>query len=284
MNKTVLAVALAAGMGLGGTSAMALVLNPFTVNEGSVPGAGPNIITNAGGFSGAYTEIATFDGAGNFSTSIKWTAGSIYDTSNTVIGSQLNYPIGTTGYGMYGLFVAGGTYVTVAGVTTFTFNPGGSLGLYIDPDRNTDLTTAPANGSTAWTPGGVTTDDYQVASGAALGGTGSLNPFLSTCNNPLNPGGVGNFCGSFGVNTSFDLTNPNGPLYFTSPSPFYNLSFNSGQLKSFDVAGTQEISGSLDVNFARATVPEPGTIALLGFGLLGMCMAKRGRKKDLNQA
>lgn len=277
MNKTVLAVALTAAMGLGSTSVMALVLNPFTVNEGSVPGALPLVHTNVGGFSGAYTEIATFDGLGNFSTSIKWTAGSMYDTANTVIGSQLNSPIGNFGYNMYALFVAGGTYVTTLGVTTFTFNPGGSLAIFIDPDRNSTLNVAPVNGATPWAVAGVTGDDYQIASGATIGGTGSLNPFLSTCNNPLNPLGVGNFCGSFGVNTSFDLTNPNGPLYFTSPSPFYNLSFNSGQLKSFDVAGTQEISGSLDVNFANR-VPEPATLVLMGLGLLGMGATSRRRK------
>lgn len=288
MNKTALAVALTAAMGFGSTSVMALVLNPFTVNEGSVPGALPLIHTNVGGFSGAYTEVATFDGLGNFSTSIRWTAGSMYDTANTVIGSQLNSPIGGFGYNMFALFVAGGTYITIAGVTTFTFNPGGNLALFIDPDRNTTVTggtgpsSTPVNGSTPWTVGGITGDDYQVASGAAIGGTGVLNPFLSTCESSVNPGGVGNNCGSFGVNTSFNLTNPNGPLYFTAPSPFYNLSFNSGQLKSFDVAGTQVISGSLDVNFANR-VPEPGTIALLGFGLLGMSMARRGRKQGINQ-
>jgi hypothetical protein len=275
MSKTALAVALTAAMGFGSTNVMALVLNPFTVDEGSVPGAISNVITNAGGFSGAYTEVVTFDGAGNFSTSIKWTAGSIYDTSNNVLGSQLN-AITSNGYGMYGLFVASGTYVTVAGVTTFTFNPGGNLGIFIDAGQNTTFATTPANGATSWVAGGTTSDDYQIASGAAVGGTGSLNPFLSTCESAVNPGGVGNFCGSFGVNTSFDLTNPNGPLYFTAPSPFYNLSFNSGQLKAFEVAGTQTISGSLDVNFAR--VPEPATLALMGLGLLGMGATTRRRK------
>lgn len=284
MKKTVLAVALTAAMGFGSTSVMALVLNPFTVDEGSVPGTGAigSLHTNAGGFTGNYTEVATFDGAGNFATSIRWTANGIYDVNNVSFSSFVN-SAGAEGYKMYGLFMAVGTYLTdLSGKTTFTFSPGGSLSLFIDPDNNSivnggGIVLNPTNGSTPWTVHGTTSDDYEIASGVTVGGEGTLDPNLTTC------GGFSNNCGSFGVNTTFNLTNPNGPLYFTAPSPFYSLSFNSGQLKDFSVAGTQVISGSLDVNFANR-VPEPGTIALLGFGLLGMSMARRGRKQGINQA
>lgn len=255
-----------AAMVTASAGSMAAVFPDFQVTEGSVPLALTNTFT-ADKITGNYVEVVTF-GPGTFSTSIKFNAGQFVGLDGTVpVANQLG-SLTTNQYGLYALLQGSGTYVTNgAGVTTFTFSPGGSLNVFIDPSSDTTFT-APATGASPFTTGN-TGDDYLIGFGALLSGAGTLDPTLSTCIGGIN-------CGSFGTTTSFALT-ALGKTYFTAPVPFYNVAFESGQLNSFAVAGTQTINGSLDIVFGR--VPEPSSIALMGLGLMGLGFSLRRNKQ-----
>jgi len=262
--KFILKVGTAAAMAVAFSSAHAVPITPvFTV----APGAGEQgSLGNfqANNISADYNELLTFVTASNFLVSIQFAANS-FSLKDT--GGNTNYNASQTGlglnYGLYGLFTGQGTYAfdPMTLKTTFTLTPGGAFSLFFDKNNNTTFT-QPLTAASAY--GTVNTaDDIVFANGVATKGTGFT-------------GSGPNLTGAFGQETTVGLTGP-GQLFFPLPSPFYNLSAQSGQFEGFPVTvgATVGNTGTLNIVFK---VPEPGSLALVGVALVGLAFAAKRRK------
>lgn len=267
-NKSLLVCAATAACALTANvaSAQSTIFNDFTINP---TGANANFVADK--ITGNYVEIANFNSGNTFDVSLYWKAAAFVSADGT---QQID--AGRTGltseYGLYALYKASGTFTQEGSVTTFNFTPGtGSLGVFLDPNRDTDFIAGTSGDFTSVGTAG----DISLATGMPIFGQGSLDPNLPTCGAS---GGSGINCGSFGTTTSFVLSEA-GRGFFEQPSPFYQLSFQSGQLNNFTPSGRQVINGSLDVAFnGSSNVPEPGSIALIGLGLLGLRLSLRRKQ------
>ncbi|WP_028101753.1 flocculation-associated PEP-CTERM protein PepA [Pseudoduganella violaceinigra] len=168
----------------------------------------------------------------------------------------------------YGLYAVFSQQFTCSGilapnvtcnVTSFNFE------LWADPGNDNTY----SQSTVALDPSiGLTGIQYKLASSGLLtDGKGGLDPLGGAFQN-LN----------FGFELYDDPVNPDGYDFFTDPRPFYKAAFsafnNTSQGITCDVAncvGAKVVainseSGILDFN--SKTVPEPGSLALLGLGLL----------------
>jgi hypothetical protein len=273
-RKTLLASAVTLSLAAASTGAMAQDFPDFRVDESAIAGALPRSFT-ADKITGNYVEVITFNDNA-FNVSLKWNAGQfLADNGGALAPSQLG-AVTANQYGLYALYQGGGTVTYTASGAVFDFTPGGSLRVFSDANSDTHFV-QPGDGTTGF----MTTnsgDDLLLATGTPNFGQGTLDTSLPTCGE-----GKGINCGSFGASSTFSLT-ADGSAFFVEPTPFYQLSFQSGQLNTFSPITTQVINGSLDVIFGGtpSDVPEPTTVALLGLGLFGFAASRRKSANSRN--
>jgi len=127
-----------------GVVAFASVATPalaqsFTVQEGAIPGATPNLV-NADRISFNYAATIVQSGAvgspGNSFTESGFLTKASFANGGSAVASQLN-GLAPGGYGIYGLFTVGGSAApNGAGGITATFTSL-TLDLWADPSQNT---------------------------------------------------------------------------------------------------------------------------------------------------
>jgi len=259
----------AAGLlALSGASFAAATYPDFTVDTSALGGGGSLGTFVSNDISGQYHETLTFTSASTFSVSLDFTAqGFNYDDTDGNLSTSLDASQTGLGsnYKLLALFDGTGTYSTTDGVTTFALTPGGTFSLSYDAGTAATFS-APATVGGAYTINANGDVITELATGAGLTGNGSVN-----CTAP-------NLCGAFGQQTSFALTAA-GSSFFVSPTPFYSLNLQSGQLEGFPVVegSTVTSAGSLNAVFASA-VPEPSSFAMMGLALAGL-VGTRMRKR-----
>jgi PEP-CTERM motif-containing protein len=277
LKKVLIAAGVAAVMVMSTGRAYADPFPVFTFDPsifGGIPGD-----QSSDRISGTYYENLVI-GAGNTWTASGYVLFEVMQNANDV---AIPGDVSGLGFGeeyiLYALYTASGTFTTpLPGLVVFNVATATGQLLADDPINNT-YDTNPAGGYA--NPASPDVDDllalgiFQSGSGVALGGPVPTGSFSINYDPRLT-----NFLGQ-PVCSGDGVSGGTGPgcSFFTSPHPFYLTANLSGQFIEPNILGAQTVTGTADLIFSGTPVPEPGTLGLLGIGLLGVARRLRGKKQ-----
>jgi PEP-CTERM motif len=260
LHRYALKVASGIALALGMVS-VAQAVPTFSINPSALGLGGPAGPVQADAIGGSSSELLHTTSATTHSTT-GWLSYSSFRLNSANLGGGVTGL--NTDYGIYVVFtltdhLVSGNINTVDSVNKLdTLN----FQMFADPGDTDVFTAATATSETSISGTG---NDILLGTGSLISGTSGFNSL----------GGA-----ALNANTTFQLT-ANGSLFFIDPVPFYDMTFNGFNNTTQGVTAGPD--GNIAINDASGTtdfnkVPEPGTLALLGLGLLGINAVHRRRK------